>query len=71
MPINFDREFTCLSTLTLHSSLISFKFRPRKCDDSYSENGIIVIHKNEKENEKSDKPIKLKDFLFGDDLNAN
>jgi len=43
VPINFDREFTCLNAVGLHSSLTSFKFRSKHSNDdfsSYLENGI-------------------------------
>lgn len=27
LPINFDREYTCLTMTTIHSTIIDFRFR--------------------------------------------
>jgi hypothetical protein len=43
VPINFDRDFTSLQTLTIHSNLTNFKYRPRAGNDAYLENGIVLV----------------------------
>ena len=49
MPLNFDREYTSTCSLTLHGSLIDYRFRVKnfrsgnhKDGDTFMENGILV-----------------------------
>ena len=63
VPVHFDHEFTCLTSFTVHGSLVQFKYRPRAAAEDASSTRVVPLSTAPIQ-ETADEPLKLHKFLF-------